>query len=372
MRKKDLMVATSSDIRKRETAITVMPRTLRLPPHPSQRRPLNRYSPTAGRTAVHSTSDEVDLRLTVSRREAVADGVVAIELADPSGAELPAWAPGAHVDLRLGPGLVRQYSLCGDPADRAGWRIAVLREPDGRGGSQYVHDKLHEGVHVDVRGPRNHFPLEPSPRYLFIAGGIGITPIMPMVAAAASAGAEWELHYGGRSLSSMAFRTDLSEAYGTRVTVHPQDEVGLLDLDTILGGPRPGTLLYCCGPEPLLRAVERRCAAAWPEGALHVERFSPKEQGEPLRHEAFEVELAQSGLTVTVPVDRSILDVVEAAGIQVLSSCQEGTCGTCETAVLAGEVDHRDSLLTPDERAANDTMFICVSRAACPRLVLDL
>jgi ferredoxin len=144
-----------------------------------------------------------------------------------------------------------------------------------------------------------------------------------------------------------------------------------MDLDAILGVPRADTLIYCCGPEPLLQSVEARCAA-WPAGALHVERFAPKEQGEPLLHESFEIELAQSGLRLTVPTDKSILDVVEAAGISVLSSCQEGTCGTCETAVLAGEVDHRDSLLTPEEQAANDTLFICVSRAACPRLVLDL
>jgi ferredoxin-NADP reductase len=320
---------------------------------------------------VHSTHDEVDLRLTVSRRETVGDGVIAIELRNPSGADLPAWSPGAHIDLNLGSGMVRQYSLCGDPADRTVWRIGVLRETEGRGGSRYVHDKLRDGELVDVRGPRNHFPLEPSPRYVFIAGGIGITPILPMVAAAATAGADWELHYGGRTLLSMAFRADLSSVHGPRVSVHPQDEVGLLDLDAILGTARTDTLVYCCGPEALLQAVEARCAS-WPAGALHVERFAPREQGEPALREAFEVELARSGLTLSVPTDRSILEVVEAAGVPVLSSCQEGTCGTCETQVLAGEVDHRDSLLTLEEQTTNDTMFICVSRAACPRLVLDL
>jgi ferredoxin-NADP reductase len=320
---------------------------------------------------VHSTHDEVDLRLTVSRRETVADGVVAIELRNPSGVDLPAWSPGAHIDLNLGPTLVRQYSLCGDPADRTVWRIGVLREPAGRGGSRHVHDQLYGGTLVDVRGPRNHFPLTPSPDYVFIAGGIGITPIVPMVAAAAAAGAGWELHYGGRNLRSMAFRSDLAAAYGSRVRAYPQDRFGLLDLDAILGTARTDTLVYCCGPEPLLRAVEARCAG-WPPGALRVERFAPREQGEPVRREAFEVELARSGLTLSVPAGTSILQAVEAAGVAVLSSCQEGTCGTCETPVLAGEVDHRDSLLTPAERAANDTMFICVSRAACPRLVLDL
>jgi ferredoxin-NADP reductase len=251
------------------------------------------------------------------------------------------------------------------------WRIAVLREPESRGGSEHVHAELHEGGEIEVRGPRNHFELVPAPRYLFLAGGIGITPLLPMLTTAERAGAEWELHYGGRSRRSMAFLEALEEATGNRVTLHPQDEVGLIDLDRVLGSPREDTLVYCCGPEPLLAAVERHCAA-WPAGALHLERFAPKDVDEPVLAGAFEVELAQSGLTLSVPPERSILSVVEDAGVGVLSSCQEGTCGTCETAVLEGTVDHRDSLLTPDEQAANDTMFICVSRAACPRLVLDL
>jgi len=247
----------------------------------------------------------------------------------------------------------------------------VLREPDSRGGSQFVHDKLAPGDLVDVRGPRNHFALEPSPRYLFVAGGIGITPIVPMVAAAAAAGADWRLHYGGRTLASMAFRDELTAAYGTRVALTPQDESGLLDLDRILDAPSPGTLVYCCGPESLLRAVEQRCAT-WPGGSLRVERFAPRDPGEPIRPASFEVQLARSGTTLTVPPDRSILDVADAAGVPVLFSCREGTCGTCETGVLEGRVDHRDSLLTPEEQEAHDTMFICVSRAASARLVLDL
>jgi ferredoxin-NADP reductase len=320
---------------------------------------------------VHSTHDEVDLRLRVARRTTGAEGVVVLELRDPTGADLPAWTPGAHVDLELPGGLTRQYSLCSDPVDRSLWQIGVLREPAGRGGSAWVHDELREGMDIDVRGPRNNFELVSSPRYVFIAGGIGVTPIMPMAAAAEQAGAEWEFHYGGRTRTSMAFVDALDAAHGVKVSLHPQDEVGLIDLDRILGTPQPDTLVYCCGPEPLLNAVEQRCAH-WPTGALHVERFAPKEIGEPVLTGAFEVELANSGATLTVPPDKSILQVVEEAGIAVLSSCQEGTCGTCETGVLEGTVDHRDSLLTPEEQAANDTMFICVSRAACPKLVLDL
>jgi ferredoxin-NADP reductase len=317
-----------------------------------------------------TATTEVDLRLRIARREEGAEGVVVLDLRDPAGADLPEWAPGAHIDLRLPGGLTRQYSLCGDPGDRSAWRIAVLREPESRGGSLHVHEELHEGADVDVRGPRNHFELVPAPRYLFVAGGIGITPILPMTAAAEAAGAAWELHYGGRSRRSMAFLESLERLTGS-VTFHPQDEVGLIDLDRLLGTPREDTLVYCCGPEPLLAAVEQRCRD-WPTGALHLERFAPKDVGEPVLTGSFEVELAGAGLTLTVPPDTSILSAVEEAGISVLSSCQEGTCGTCETTVLAGEVDHRDSLLTPDEQAANDTMFICVSRAACPKLVLDL
>ncbi len=268
-------------------------------------------------------------------------------------------------------GLVRQYSLCGDPRDRSVWRVAILREPESRGGSAHVHESLQQGDDVEVRGPRNHFELAPAPRYVFVAGGIGITPILPMIDAADAAGAEWELHYGGRSRRSMAFLESLEETTGSRVTLHPQDEVGLIDLDALLGSPLPDTLVYCCGPEPLLLAVEQRCAD-WPSGSLRVERFAPKDVGEPVLTGAFEVELALSGLSLTVPPDKSVLEVVEDAGISVLSSCTEGTCGTCETTVLSGEVDHRDSLLTPAEQAANDTMFICVSRAACPKLVLEL
>jgi ferredoxin-NADP reductase len=308
------------------------------------------------------------LRLIVSRRATAADGVVVLDLRDPGGADLPDWAPGAHIDLVPVEGLVRQYSLCGDPADRAVWRIAVLREPAGRGGSRAVHDQVGEGDLVEVAGPRNHFPLVPAPRYLFLAGGIGITPLLPMVAAATAAGAGWRLHYGGRSRASMAFREALCSAYGARVLVHPQDETGLLDLDAILADVPSDTPVYCCGPEPLLQAVERRCI----DRPLHVERFTPKEQGEPVRSDSFEVSLARAGRTLTVPPGKSILRVVEEAGIELLWSCTEGTCGTCETAVLAGQVDHRDSLLTDEERAANDTMLICVSRAAGPRLILDI
>ena len=311
---------------------------------------------------------EADVR--VASKILVADGVAALTLRELDEHPLPRWQPGAHVDLIIDGVQTRQYSLCGDPDDYHAWRLGILRDPQGSGASLYVHDQLNQGDIVRVRGPRNNFPLVDSPRYLFIAGGIGITPILPMIATAEAAGAEWRLVYGGRARASMAFLDELAR-YGDKVSVRPQDEIGLLDLDSLLRGPRPETKVYCCGPEPLLAAVEERCAA-WPRRSLHVERFAAKPLSEPVLSEAFEVYLAQSDLTLTVPPDASILSVVEEAGVGVLSSCAEGTCGTCETTVLEGIPDHRDSVLDQDEREVGNCMMICVSRSCTPRLVLDI
>jgi ferredoxin-NADP reductase len=314
---------------------------------------------------------EHELDLVVDGKELVADGVMLLTLRDPDGRPLPDWEPGAHLDLFLPDDLTRQYSLCGDPADQSALQVAVLREPAGRGGSRYVHDELARGQWIQARGPRNHFPLVPAKRYLFLAGGIGIAPILPMVEQVAGSGAEWQLVYGGRTRASMAFREHLQAAHPEQVTIHPQDEAGLLDLPGLLAEPDEATAVYCCGPEPLLVAVEEHCAW-WPEGALHTERFSAKPGATDGPVESFVVELAQSGTTLVVPADRSILGVVEESGVPVLSSCQEGTCGTCETGVLSGIPEHRDSVLTDQERSANEVMMICVSRACSPRLVLDL
>jgi aryl-alcohol dehydrogenase-like predicted oxidoreductase/ferredoxin-NADP reductase len=323
-----------------------------------------------GHSSIAVVGEEYEAELVVSARTEAADGVVVLELHHPAGALLPPWEPGAHIDLLLGPALVRQYSLCGDPEDRHTWRIGVLREEQSRGGSMYVHESLREGSTVRIQGPRNHFALHPSPAYLFIAGGIGITPILPMIRRAERADADWSLTYGGRRRATMAFLDELA-SFGGRANVRPEDEFGLLDLDTLLAEARPGTLVYCCGPEPLLAAVEDRCAS-WPNGSLHVERFTAKPLTEPVLTGSFEIRLEQTGLTLTVPEDKSILDVVNEAGLDALSSCEEGICGTCETAVLEGEPDHRDSVLTNQERARNDCMMICVSRSRCPLLVLDL
>lgn len=310
-------------------------------------------------------------RLEVAAVGREADGVVSIRLRAPDGSALPRWRPGAHADFVLPSGDVRQYSLCGDPARVDQWRIAVLLEPESRGGSRSAHADLAPGVVIEAREPRNHFALEASPGYLFIAGGIGITPIIAMIAEAERAGARWSLVYGGRSRRSMAFVDEL-DRFGDRVRIVPQDEAGLIDLDALLSTPSPGTLVYCCGPEALLEAVATRCGA-WPADSLHVERFSPRadalETGE---RRAFTVRLAGSGLSVEVAADRSILEALEEVGIYVASSCREGTCGSCETAVVAGTPEHHDSLLTEAERAAGDTMMICVGRAVSASLTLDL
>jgi ferredoxin-NADP reductase len=309
------------------------------------------------------------LHVVVTAREPVADGVLSLVLEHPRGVALPPWEPGAHVELHLPNGLVRQYSLCGDVGEPS-WRVGVLREPASRGGSAWLHDELAVGAELRTSPPRNNFPLTKAEEYVFIAGGIGVTPLLPMIAAVEADGLPWTLAYGGRTTSSMAFLDRLA-AHGDRVRLTAQDTDGLIDLDTLLGAPRDGVVVYCCGPEPLLAAVESRCAA-WPSGTLHVERFKPKEGVLDGESTAFEVELAESGVTVTVDAEQSIVDAVEAAGIDVASSCLEGTCGTCETPVLEGTPDHRDSYLTEEEQAAGDVMMICCSRSRGPRLVLDL
>lgn len=294
--------------------------------------------------------------------------VVELTLAVPDGSALPDWTPGAHIDVILDEETVRQYSLCSSPGDPSVYRIGVLLAPETRGGSKRIHE-ITRGATLRIRGPRNHFPLLNARRYLFVAGGIGITPILPMIEEAEAAGAAWHLYYGGRSRSSMAYLDHL-EQYGERVTVVPQDEAGLLDVAGILATPDPGVLVYCCGPEPLLGVVEERCAP-WPPGSLHLERFAPKVRQREGADTGFDLVLQRSGVTTVVPPEKSVLQVMRDSGVSVLASCLEGTCGTCETDVVEGDVDHRDSVLDPEEQEANETMMVCVSRCRGTRLVLD-
>jgi len=322
-----------------------------------------------------SAVQEFTTDLVVRRRESAADGVVALDLVDPAGGELPAWEPGSHIDLLLDEGLVRQYSLCGDPRDAGTWRIGVLLDPNTRGGSRRVHEHLQEGATIRVRGPRNNFPLVDSPKYLFIAGGIGITPMKAMAESAERAGLEWSMVYLGRTRSTMAFQQELSEVFGDRVTVWADDERGgFFDLAAVLADPIDGTLIYSCGPEPLLATIEKACTH-WPQGSLHVERFAAKapsaeDFAEVL--DTYQVVCRSSGVTVEVSDGVPMLDALEDAGIAIMSSCGEGVCGTCRTTVLEGIPAHCDSLLTEDERAAGDVILPCVSHSRSEKLVLDL
>ncbi|MDQ4491616.1 PDR/VanB family oxidoreductase [Sinomonas sp. ASV486] len=331
----------------------------------------NRAAKPSG-TARTTDQRAADQQAVVTAVERAADGVVALTLAHPEGRRLPDWTPGAHVDLVLADGTMRQYSLCGDRWDAHAYRIGVLRDPASRGGSATIHDTLRAGDTVGLGGPRNTFRLVPSPRYVFVAGGIGVTPLLPMIRQAELLGADWHLFYLGRSRSTMAFLDELVP-HGQRVTVLAKDEAGPSDIRATIGPARADTKVYACGPQRLLDGVLAAAEAdRWPEGWVRVERFAAAEQGEPARAQAFDVVLARSGATVTVAPGTTVLDAIQAAGAAVLSSCRVGTCGTCEVAVLDGAPDHRDSILSPAERRANTCMFPCVSRSCSDRLVLDV
>lgn len=308
-----------------------------------------------------------DLKVQVVGKSLIADRIAAFEFEAIDQGQLPAWTPGAHIDVWTPSGDLRQYSLCG-PLDSSTWRIAALRLEDGRGGSRSLHDQVEVGDCLEVSTPRNNFELRDAPAYLFVAGGIGITPLLPMIETATRDGIPWRLIYGARNAEAMAFRDDL--ASDARVRLVPQDVEGVVDLGAALGEEILGRRVYCCGPEPMLIAMESAFAGRASE-QLHVERFQaelPSGDGD----EAFEVELASSGQRITVAAGVSIIDALDGAGIQVESSCREGTCGTCETAVLGGIPEHRDVVLTGDEKAANDCMMICVGRCVEGPLILDL
>jgi ferredoxin-NADP reductase len=319
--------------------------------------------------AEQSRQKEQTLQLEVADKRTEAEGVVSLILRSVDGSPLPPWTPGAHVDVLLGADIVRQYSLCGEVGDGAYWRLGVLREPNSRGGSSRVHEAVQPGQRLTVRGPRNNFSLEEADQYHFVAGGIGITPILPMVRQAALMGKPWKLLYGGRSRDSMAFLEELEQIDGGELLIRPQDEYGLLDLDAYLGTPEPGTLIYCCGPAPLLDAITEKCES-WPAGSLHIERFvaSTRTSSE----DPFVVELARSGARITIPRYESMLDVLEQHGYDITNSCRAGICGTCLTGVIAGEPEHNDDVLSDEERASNKVMLPCVSRSKTDVIVIDL
>ncbi|MFE7223470.1 PDR/VanB family oxidoreductase [Nocardioides sp. NPDC057577] len=317
------------------------------------------------------TGEEQDFfEVTVRQAKLEADGVISLELVPDSGL-LPAYEPGSHLDIELPSGLVRQYSLCSPPADLSFYRIAVLREPEGRGGSEEVHETALVGKRVRIRGPRNHFPLEPSPRYLFVAGGIGITPMLAMVIRAEREKSPYELVYVGRHLESMAFREKL--ATGPNVKVVVSSSTGRPDLASLVDGVSDDTLIYACGPISMLKEIEEICETAGRSAQLRLEKFASDGEAlvEASTGDSFEVELRRSGTVLTVGSDQGLLEVIEDH-CDIMTSCEDGFCGTCETTVLEGVPEHHDTILNEKERASGKTMMVCVGRSKSPRLVLDL
>ncbi|MBY4732678.1 cytochrome P450/oxidoreductase [Cupriavidus pauculus] len=303
--------------------------------------------------------------LVVQALERAADDVLKIRLATPDGRALPRWSAGSHIDVECGnSGISRQYSLCGNPDDLGVFEIAVLREAQSRGGSAWIHGNLRVGDRVKVRGPRNHFRLDETCRKaIFIAGGIGVTPISAMARRAKALGIDYVIHYCGRSRTAMALLDELAALHGARLRAHVRDEGQRADFAQILGTPNGDTQIYACGPARMIDALQA-CCAHWPEDSLRVEHFSSTLGAlDPDREQPFTVELKDSGLTLDVPATQTLLQALRCANIDVQSDCEEGLCGSCEVRVLAGDVDHRDVVLTRAERDANDRMMSCCSRA---------
>lgn len=318
-------------------------------------------------------ADQQTFELLVKRRAWEADGIIAIDLVDLLGEPLPEWSPGAHIDVVLPSGLVRQYSLCGDYEDRSYYRIAVLLDVNSRGGSRQIHETVLLGKRLQIRGPRNHFELVEADSYLFIAGGIGVTPILTMVRRAQQLGRPWYMIYGGRSLLSMAYRSELLALGTDNVEVVPEDEMGYPDIEGMVRDLRD-TAVYACGPPGLLDVVVDCCERYIGPKSAHIERFEAGAPSEIPAGEnvAFELELRRSGITLTVEPDVTMLKAITEVIPSYLYSCEEGYCGTCMAAVLEGVPEHRDTCLLDDEHESNTLVITCVSRSQTPRLVLDV
>ncbi|MDM0084720.1 cytochrome P450/oxidoreductase [Variovorax sp. J31P179] len=310
----------------------------------------------------------------VEQVDRVAEGIVRLRLASPDGRPMPRWTPGSHLDIECGsPDLTRQYSLCGDPAHADTLEIAVLLESEGRGGSAWIHNNVKAGDQVKIRGPRNHFRMdEAANRIIFIAGGIGVTPVSAMARRAKTLGIEYDFHYSGRKRATMAFLDELTVLHGDRLHVYADDEGQRNNLEALLAHPMEGTKIYACGPVRMLDALGKACAH-WPEDSLRIEHFvSTIGTLDPTKEKAFEVELKDSGITLSVPADRTLLQVLRGANIDIQSDCEEGLCGSCEVRVLSGQIDHRDVVLTRGERETHGRMMTCCSRACGDKLVLEL
>ena len=313
------------------------------------------------------------MEVIVARKQREAEGISSLELSQENGQPLPPFSAGAHIDVHLGNGLVRQYSLCNSAGETHRYQIAVLREPESRGGSHYLHETVQEGHKLTIGQPRNLFPLEPNARHsLLFAGGIGITPILCMAERLNHAQASFSLYYSARSRDRAAFVSRLSSSPFSDRVHFCFDDTQPLDASAVLARPERDTHLYVCGPAGYMAFIlEAARANGWPEERLHREYFSASPEANAPR-EAFEVEIASSGEVLRVAPDQTIIDVLYDAGIEVPVSCEQGVCGTCVTRVLDGVPEHRDSFLTDQQRAMNNQFTPCCSRARTPRLVLDL
>jgi phthalate 4,5-dioxygenase reductase subunit len=309
--------------------------------------------------------------LRVTRNDKIADGINLLEFRDAGGKPLPQFSAGAHVAIRVPNGLLRKYSLCNDPAERDRYLVAIKREVNGRGGSINLIDGVKAGDDLMVTAPVNDFGLPPRAQdFLFIAGGIGITPMMAMIREVLAQKKRFRLYYCSRSPETTAFRDELAAPeFAGSVTIHYDqgDPARSLDLRPILAERKNREHLYCCGPRPLMEAV-REMTDHWSSTAVHFEAFSEAETHKPT-DTPFKVKLARSGEVLEVPTTKTILEVLREHGLDVPSSCETGTCGTCRTKMLAGQADHRDLVLAEHEKA--DTIMICVSRARSDEITID-
>lgn len=316
-----------------------------------------------------------NIPVVVTRHARVADDIVHIVLESPAGTPLPAFAAGAHIDVELPNGLVRQYSLLGDPAQARQYELGVLREATGRGGSRSAHDDLHAGMHIRIGAPRNLFALLPARRSLLFAGGIGITPMLAMAQQLAHGQSDFTLHYCARSPARAAFLDRLRDApWADRVRLHFDDGDARQKFDAaaVLAACSADTHLYVCGPTGFMdHVIGSARAAGWADANIHAESFAATD-GARIGDQAFTVELARSGRVVPVAVGQTVAAALAAHGVEVPLSCEQGICGTCATRVLAGEPDHRDMYFSDAERAANDCFTPCCSRSKSDVLVLDL
>ena len=337
-----------------------------------ERRPVAAPAQAAAFYIGPPAKDSITRTLVLKDKQPEGDGLMRLVFADPQGGALPAWSAGAHVDLVAG-GFRRKYSLCGDPDDRSSLQVVVQREAGGRGGSRHFCDNLQPGQTLQLAGPKNLFRLdETAERYVLIAAGIGITPMLAMADRLQRLGKPYTLHYAGRSRAQMAMLARLEREHGAQLQLYIKDQGQRMDLPALLASIGSQDRVYACGPHRLIDELET-LGASWPEGVLHYEFFSGEGSGlQPEKEHAFVVELQDSKMRVTVPRDRTLLQALQAAGIDVPCDCGEGLCGTCEVAVVEGEVDHRDKVLTKSERATHKRMLACCSRAVGDKIVLAL